>query len=88
LHASEDLGIQRFAGGDQLSQRDAVASQVLTDQHTPHRRRCAERRHAATHHGVEHAARIETLEVVHEDRRAAFHGANTLLHACFANQVS
>ncbi len=69
LHALDDLRVQRLAGADQLRQLHAVARQVLVDEHPPHRRWRAQRRHTAALDRLQGRLRIESRLGVDEHRR-------------------
>src|SRR5882724_2912086 len=52
-HLCDDLGVERLTGTRELAQRHVPGAQLALNEHSPHRRRCAEARHAATHQLLE-----------------------------------
>src|SRR5439155_3401914 len=72
----DDLRIERLARADQLAQLQpaAVGGEVFLDQHSPHGRRRAERRHAAALERCEQPGRAEARDAVDEDARARVPG--------------
>jgi hypothetical protein len=66
----DHLGIQWLAGADRLAQRDRPATDVVLDQHAPHGRRRAERRHAAADQLIEQLHRVESIVVIRKHGRS------------------
>src|SRR6266513_5421154 len=65
-HLCDHLGVERFAGARDFAQQHAPGAQVVLDEHTPHRRRCAEARHSTTYTLFKQRPGVEALVLIRQ----------------------